>query len=333
MWVTTLDCTLGGLILQQEALRSTSSSPLSSPFQMSDKPLRRESSVESHHSVPEPPPCTQPRPATRADSPYSVIEISSGSEHGISPPAIPRLVRPRGRSTRAGGRDDEVISISSDSEPERPAGQACSPDAPPPSSAPPSSSAPAPPSDAALELSEQCDGEAADEPQEHHGGENVGSASALDRTRWIRSDDVEAMCAVIDGKFREDPSRTALLNGPFYGVSDNARDSHEANVNYPRDSASFDDARRSSDIENRSPTVEPLRIGDVEAMLVSLESLDPYTFETFIEPALVRSSLLRQADSTWFLNVIIWHRVRILLFYLGYVYSYMTCTGRYRACH
>lgn len=161
---STLECVLGDLKHQQEALRSTSSSPLSSPFQQKDEPLRRESSAESRRSVAEPPPCTQPRPAIGADSPYSIIEISSDSEHDTLPPAIPRSVRPRRRSTRASSRDDEVISITSDSEPERQVGLAFSPKAPSPSCAPPSSSVPPPHSDAAVE------------PQEQRGGENVSSA-------------------------------------------------------------------------------------------------------------------------------------------------------------
>lgn len=77
---------------------------------------------------------------------------------------------------------------------------------------------------------------------------------------------------------------------------------------------------QSSDAENRQP-VETMRVGD-EANLVSMEISDPYAFETFVEPALIRSSLLGNADPTWYLNVVIWLRVRIptrVCFILAYL--------------
>ncbi|KAI9070336.1 hypothetical protein FKP32DRAFT_1670419 [Trametes sanguinea] len=221
-----------------------------------------EASPTSDDATPKPP-LTQPRPApsgtslTRAqpDLRRSVISISSGS--GPITPTVPpsrrRPMQPRDRAmrpqqpSRSVQDDCEVISISSDSEPEG------------------------------------------------HGGANATRTAGEKGTKPIRG--------VLHELFTEDPSRTALLDSPFYGTPNDGQETSQRNVVYPWELSSSS----SEDFE----IIALPSAREKEQLLAAAEGA-VHMYQTVTQPLRVRDlpSLATDAATRrmWYLRVVIWYR-------------------------
>ncbi|KAI9069867.1 hypothetical protein FKP32DRAFT_1671022 [Trametes sanguinea] len=162
-----------------------------------------EASPKSANATPKPP-FTQPRRArsgtslsrARSNSRHSVISLSS--EFEITTPSRPprRPLRPLPRAQRPKipiPPDAEVISISSDTEPE----------------------------DQNPAESNQTEAQRAFDPRE------------VNATRMSEEANAKDLRGVPNELLVEDPSRTALLKSPFYGKSDDGLEQYQPDVVYP----------------------------------------------------------------------------------------------------
>ncbi|KAI9061271.1 hypothetical protein FKP32DRAFT_1678287 [Trametes sanguinea] len=233
-----------------------------------------EASPMSANATPKPP-FTQPRPArsgtslsrARSNSRDSVISLSS--EFETTTPSRPprRPLRPLPRAQRRKipiPPDAEVISISSDTEPE----------------------------DQNPAESNQTEAQRAFDPRE------------VNATRMSEEANARDLRGVPNELLVEDPSRTAQLNSPFYGKSDDGLEKYQPDVVYLWDLTS---SSSEDDIEFiKLPTAR-----ERERLLAAAEG-NSHVYQAVTDPMRVRDLPGASTESaprkTWYLRVVIWYQ-------------------------
>ncbi|KAJ8474049.1 hypothetical protein ONZ51_g7478 [Trametes cubensis] len=227
--------------------------------------------------TPPPPPCTQPRcpaPTRRVlvSEPLEIISISSDSESNTPTCALPPL-HSRSLWLRK-QRDLDVISISSDTDLEE--------DNPP-----------------AREIVVV----SSDGP----------STPVVNRSQAATCrDDSRILTNVLHTLFQEDPERTALIDAPFQGMPADGYDMYQPDVVYPWEISS-------SDLDFDIPADHSTSTGTEHvAANTAARSVDVgpnihdavHGHEVTHEPTVGTHSTSMARGVTWYLNIVIWHKVR-----------------------
>ncbi|OSC96214.1 hypothetical protein PYCCODRAFT_1472803 [Trametes coccinea BRFM310] len=234
------------------------------------------------------PPFTQPRPGppavpsprARSEAARSVISISSDSDSCTAPPAprhptqLPtRRARPRVLSKPA-QLDHEIISISSDTDPEEGGLPVRTTAAHPDNSSTPRACSP---------------------PGAHSAG--VQTVCEGDTTRAGDEKEMKSLKQVLHNLFTQDPSRTALLKSPFYGMPDDGLERYQPHVVYPWELSSSED-----DFEYIQ-----LPSAHERERLLGAQAVDPHVYEAVTDPVLLGTSRLPLAESSrkrvWYLHI------------------------------